>query len=185
MKKIQKRSKKKIIYIALAVIVVLAASLFVLEKTRTTNFLTNPFYKKSAFEVEQQKKDQANKNDPTIGNKGTAEGSSQGFDATKNTSQIPDTDEFTITLDSFKQANGAVVVSAGIKDTISTEQGTCSFTFTREQVKPVAKSASASESACSTSIPELEFSAVGEWILEIRYFNSNKQASANQKVTIR
>ncbi len=180
----QKNKKKRTIYVVSAVVLALLGLLFVLEKTHVTDFVKNPFSKTvPTATTNAQKTDTANKNDPTEGNK-TSQTTTPGVDSSKSTSEIPSTSTLKATVDSLTQQNGVVTASVSLSDP-SSSAGTCSFTFTKDQAKPVVRSVVASNLQCATSIPELEFSSIGQWVLTVRYFNNDAQASAQQEITIR
>ncbi|MCK9540299.1 hypothetical protein [Dokdonella sp.] len=184
MKHIESKNKSKIIIITLLILVVITAIIFALEKTRTTNFIKDPFYAPSAAELEQQRIDRVNLNDKSLGNKGDIKNAQDGVDTSKDTSQIPIAHSFTISIDKITQQDGAVKVTANTSDSSSNE-GTCSFTFTKENMKPVVRTSLHKSGVCSVEIPELEFTATGIWNLDTRYFTDNQQATDKREVTIR
>lgn len=86
----------------------------------------------------------------------------------------------TVAISSFSQANGQVVSSA----TISPGNGECVFTYTIDQDKPVIRRSTSSNSVCTASAPEVEFSRLGQWNLNVTVYINNTKSEANQSVTI-
>lgn len=184
MKKLIQTNKKTLFTVALVAVALALFSIYALEKSRVTDFIKDPFYKPSASELEQRKIDAANKTDNSLAGKDDIADKTDGVDSSKDTSQIPISENYSITIKSVTQTSGTVSITAAIADHISTS-GTCSFTFTKVNVKPVVRTAVVDDSTCSSDIPELEFTSTGRWNLEARLFSDNKQAVDTREVEIR
>lgn len=159
------------------VLIALAGLVYFLEKNRITNFIKDPFYVNTNIDSEI-----ATKNDPTIKNK-TDTVNTPGVNSNKTTNEIPVSSDITISIKDLTQADGKI--SANLKIDNASDNGLCSFTFTKENAKPVVRSTSTKTNSCSITIPELEFEMLGKWILEARYFANENQATANGEINIK
>ena len=92
---------------------------------------------------------------------------------------IPQADA-NIVINSVSQSNGQVSSSA----TLSSGNGDCIFTYTIDQDKPVTRRTSSVNSICTSSAPEVEFSRLGEWSLNVTAYMGGKKTEANKSVTI-
>jgi hypothetical protein len=99
----------------------------------------------------------------------------------QTTEQTPISQDFAIALASQSQSEGLVKVSA--KATGATE-GRCVFSFTTEGDRPVVRESTLSNGICSAEIPEVEFSRLGVWNLNISLHVNNTRTEVNQSVTI-
>ena len=62
--------------------------------------------------------------------------------------------------------------------------GTCVFQYTTNGDKPVISQVPSSEGLCKSSIPEVEFAKLGEWILKVTFYNNGEKIEAVKNVTI-
>lgn len=173
-------SRKKILIIIaviLAVLIVAAGTLFALEKQRVTDFVKDPFYV-SDFE----KSEEQTKNDPTTQDKESV-GSTPGVDQNKSTDQIPISSESSLRISNSSSSVSSVTVEVAI--TNPSDSGMCSFTFSKNGARPVAKSATPSNSSCSITVPTQEFEMIGEWSIEVRYFANENQAVTNGTIDVK
>ncbi len=130
-----------------------------------------------------------NATDPTINSSkelssnesSTKSSSASGTESTSNSEDIPVSTALAVTGIKLSQESGFVNASAQISG--STQAGTCVFSFTATDSRPVVKEASAT-SDCSIKIAEVEFDKIGEWNLSVTFYQQNTKATAEQKVTI-
>ena len=165
----------RIVLISAAVLVIASGSLYALEKTRITNIVKDPFYTS-----EQQKNEQATKNDPTTKDKGNNT-SVEGVDTNKTTNEVPESKNLAISVKSISQSSGSVTAKISIN---SSQKGVCSFTFSKDGARPVVRSIETSTDSCEVSIPEQEFEMIGTWSLSAHFFSNDTQASATGSVSI-
>ncbi len=85
-----------------------------------------------------------------------------------------------ISITSASQADGNVTATAKI----SGGNGDCVFTYSIEQDKPVTRREASTNSVCTASAPEVEFSRLGVWNLNVTAYIDGKKMEANQNVTI-
>lgn len=176
---INKQIQKNIIYTVIAVLVLLAV-LFFLEKSRVTDMIKDPFY------VDQSNLDKNDaQNDPTLKRKDDVViDDSQSFDVNKDSSEIPESANVSLSIDSLKQADGRITYSATISNPAA--KGTCSVVFTKDGSKPVTRVDETQTNKCGPiSIPELEFESVGTWIMTLRYYSNNTQAVTTKTIEVR
>jgi len=63
--------------------------------------------------------------------------------------------------------------------------GTCVFNFKpADDGKPVTRQVAVSNKTCSTSIPENEFTYIGNWSLTVTFYNNSQKAEAQKDVSI-
>lgn len=85
-----------------------------------------------------------------------------------------------ITITSTSQSSGKVSATAQL----STDTGDCVFSYTTEGDRPVIAKAPAIKSVCAVSTPEVEFSKLGDWNLNVTAYTNGKKAEVNKIVTI-
>lgn len=125
-----------------------------------------------------------NSDDPTIS---SAKKSGGKVSATKpggsNTTsdQVPVDESLAIGTINFTQQNGTVSASAQING--SGQEGTCVFSFTSTDSRPVVKE-SKGTTTCSINASENEFDKIGEWELEVTFYSQDNKTSGGRKVTI-
>jgi hypothetical protein len=171
-------SKKLITTLGIIFLLLLISgvTLFVLEKTRVTNFVKDPFYV-----TEQEKSEEATKSDPTTNLKNSSE-DVDGVDPNKPTDQIPTSLTISIAIDQIQQTAETVTVTTNIRN--SATKGVCSYTFSKEGARPVVRSITTSTSTCKASIPSQEFEMIGTWSLVVSYFGNDTQASTTGTIDV-
>ncbi len=96
---------------------------------------------------------------------------------------IPTATENIVTINSVNQSGGTVAASASVSGVSA--GGTCVFSFTNPDDKPVIPpSVSIRDGSCSTNTPEVGFSKLGVWNLNVTAYIDGKKSEANQSVTI-
>lgn len=116
------------------------------------------------------------KDDMTSGSK------SENVDTQKSVTEIPISEELSIRIESLtQQGDGTVSYRAA---STGSKSGTCSATFTHKLGKPVIRNSNTSDGTCSATVPAMEFDALGEWTLTLRYYSNNAQAVASQTVMV-
>lgn len=93
---------------------------------------------------------------------------------------VPSSTNRSVSITSASQADGNVTAVAKLSD----GNGDCIFTYTIEQDKPVIRRATTTNSVCTASAPEVEFSRLGVWTLNVTAYVDGKKMEANQNVTI-
>lgn len=179
MRKIKRNKTVKLIVLLVSLAVLLIAGwLAYAYKTQSWPF------DKSQTAQEQQKITEANTTDSLNTQKkdGMIAGSkSEYVDTQKTSDQIPVSDDLSVKILSVGQSeNGIVSYSASANK----PAGTCSATFTHELGKPVIRNSDTTDGKCSAEISAMEFDALGEWTLTLRYYSNNAQAVATQTVKV-
>lgn len=174
-----KQIQKNIIYAVIAAIIFLVV-LSILEKSRVTDIIKDPFY------TDPSSLDKNNaQNDPTLKRKNDVVANDvQSFDVNKDSSEIPESTNVSLTIDLIEQANGRITYSATVSNPAG--KGTCSVVFTKDGSKPVTRVDETQTNKCGPiSIPELEFESVGTWIMTLRYYSNNTQAVTTKTIEVR
>lgn len=172
--KIQKKSHKKAIVLSvIGVLLVAAGAAAYFLATRPDD---------SASKAREKANSSDTQNPQNKENIPSADASS-GVDPNKSTAEVPVKPEASLTISSLKQSNGEVSYAATF-DGIDGD-GTCSAQFTAPGAKPVTRTTKASGQECSASIPEMEFTQLGEWTLTVRYYNSNAQVTATKAINVK
>lgn len=180
-----KTSKNHTKFAILSIVsLVVAASLLVLvlEKTRITNLIINPFAKTST--PKEDPIDTLNKADSTTGNKANIP-VDPNIDNSKNTATIPTNDGAKLTFQTLAQADNEVTIST-VASTSLPSNGTCTIIFEKDGARPITRSTTATNHICGPiSIPEFEFTTIGEWKITARYFTNNSQVIATDRIEIK
>ncbi len=153
------------------------AAIFVLEKSRLTNFIKDPFYKPQS-EANSSVSDSTLKSKADIASTNTDSGNTS-----KNTGDVPVSATTTININSVIQSDGMITYDAAVVN--PGDNGTCSAVFTKDGSKPVTRVSNTHSDECGpVSIPELEFESVGMWTLTLRYYTNEAQAIATKTVEV-
>lgn len=172
-----KRAKILFTLLVIAILLVGAGTIFFTYKSHEADKAAMTQKSKDEAQTESAKKTDANNSsDPKT------------TPSTDTTSQeIETTDAVTVALGSLSQSNGTVNASATM--TNASADGVCVFLFTTEGDKPVTREVNSSmtgqQRTCSTSIPEVEFSKLGTWKLNVTFYLNNQKSEASEDVTIR
>lgn len=94
--------------------------------------------------------------------------------------EVPLSNE-TVSISEFSQSDGSVRATASV----SANEGTCVFLYTTEGDKPVTQQVSVKDSSCHSSIAEVNFSKLGDWLLKVTYYRNAEKVEAMQNVEIR
>lgn len=94
---------------------------------------------------------------------------------------VPTSTNRSITITSASQTDGNVAATAKLSD----GNGDCVFTYSIEQDKPVTRRVTSTNSVCAASAPEVEFSRLGVWNLNVTAYVDGKKMEVNQNVTIK
>lgn len=174
---------KKLLLLSSAALLVVAGILYYTETRHITSFfIKNP----SASQLTPQQKEEATKNDPTTSSPSSAKSDAQpapGVNQNQTTSQVPVSTTSSVTITTLNQVNGAVNIKAAITNPATS--GACTVTFTKSDAKPVTRTINTTDSTCTAAIPELEFSMIGDWQAEVRYFANNEQTTTTGTITIK
>ena len=89
----------------------------------------------------------------------------------------------TLTVSDFRQSNGIVYATTQI--TQSSNSGSCVFTYTAKDSKPVVQEVVSTNTQCVSSIPEVQFDKVGNWNLKVSFNAQNTKLEVSKDVTIK
>jgi len=146
-----------------------------------------PFEHSSDGSTKPSPKEQAKIDKETaIKDKEKTQASSPNVDASQSTDQVPISTTAAVEIVDLHQSNGSVVYSATISN--SGSSGTCSAVFSNNAnaAQPVTRTIASSGSSCGpVSIPEVEFSAIGQWTLTLRYYTGDAQAVATKTIEVK
>jgi cytoskeletal protein RodZ len=173
-------SKKKIALIVAGIVLVAAGILAYTETQHITNIIKNPFYKPAKTKSVTEQKEAETKSDPT-----TSPPKSQpteGVNKSQTTDDVPVTKTTSLSITQLNQSNGNVNLTTSITNPASS--GTCTFTFTSQGTKPVVSQASTTGDTCSTSIPDYQFSMIGDWQVKVNYFANDTITTTTGSITI-
>lgn len=98
------------------------------------------------------------------------------------TDKIPASEELSTAITSVSQKDGSVYSEA--ITTGATAEGTCVFTYTTPDERPVLEQVTSSGKICKSSIPEVQFSKLGTWNLQVLFYLNNVKSEANKNVSI-
>lgn len=173
-------SKKKIILIVSGIVLVVAGILAYTESQHITNIVKNPFYKPTKTESTTAKNEEATKKDPTTATPKSEP--AEGVSKSQTTDDVPVAKTTSIAITQLEQSNGNVNLTTSI--TNPANSGTCTFTFTSQGTKPVVSQAATTSSTCSTSIPDYQFSMIGDWQVKVNYFANDTITTTTGSITI-
>jgi hypothetical protein len=132
-----------------------------------------------------------NTNDPTVKTAKTeapvkTQQDSGSQDSSATSQDIPSSSTLGIAIDSFGQASGIVTSKATVAGAASS--GSCVFSFTTTDGKPVVKEVASTQSgsmqACTVAVSEVEFDKIGSWNLAVTFYKDNTKTTATQDVQI-
>lgn len=166
----QQTHSKKIIVIIIVVVTLLAAAVATFLWLNQSSSDTNNSQNNS-----QTQQDATKDNVPTSS-------TSDDVDVTENTSEIPLSNDTSISIENLSQVDGSLTYSIKVQ---GDGDGTCAALFSRADSKPVSQTVKASGNACTGTISEYEFDSLGEWNLTVRYYVNGRQSTATQNITIR
>ncbi len=179
-KKQRRKSYKPIIITTSVVVVLLIVAVIYLIPLKGSLFGWQPFRTSTPVDTTTQ-----NSDDTSHGTKDTTttDGSTD-----KTTDQIPVSTTLTAKISQLEQTNGAVVFTGSVND--ASTGGKCSITFSNENDRPITRSADAvvvnNTGTCGPiSVPENEFSFLGDWKATFRYYLNDSQAIAEGIITIK
>jgi hypothetical protein len=184
-----KQIKNKKLVTLLSVVILLVATLFVLEKLHITNFI----HKKNAASTQGQGSGTVNYNPPTDEEKKAGDNVDIKKNTPPTTSQTPpqtSTNEVSgsasVAITDANVYNGQVEVRAFVSNMIA--DGTCTYTFT-SGTKTVTKTSPAKADASTTNCLTLDFdvselSYSKKWTVTVKYENQQKTASGSAQTVL-
>jgi hypothetical protein len=101
---------------------------------------------------------------------------------TKKISQVPSTNIVSVKIADFTQSDRTVSATANI--TGNRTQGTCVFSYTTTDAKPVVEQMSSVGNICTSKISEVKFNKLGEWNMSVTFYLDNTKSEVSQNVTI-
>ncbi len=167
--------KRLVIIIALIILVLLFVGGYVYHKNIQRNNITKDTAQITSAKTQIMNQD----NDSSAEQANPTKTNSQVSDKTSD--QVPTTTTSSIKIASVNQSGGQVTVNAEIT---GDNGGKCVFSFTTPDDKPVIKEIVASDNKCNISIPEVEFTKIGDWNLAVTYYVNDKKVEVSQNVTI-
>ena len=102
--------------------------------------------------------------------------------------KVPVSDNFTVKINTLEQDKDVVKFAGTV--TGSSKPGTCVITFSNPNDKPVVRSYDSStkdgQQICTEiDIPSLDFSYVGTWNVNFRFYSGEQQATIDDKIDIK
>jgi len=120
----------------------------------------------------------------SVDDKASIEDRSPDVDVSQTTNNVPVSPTTTIEVSDLSQSNGAINYTAKISG--ASTGGTCNANFSNDIARPVSRTTSASNGACGpVSIPETEFSTIGQWKLTLRYYTNDTQAVITKDIEVK
>jgi cytoskeletal protein RodZ len=133
--------------------------------------------------TQQSKQDVLSNHTPSDKKSAPTAQTNSNVDATKTTDQIPTNPSLILTISKLAQENGAVTYEASLND--KNQNGTCAAEFTSKGARPITSTTDAKNGTCGPiSIPELQFTKIGDWNFTLRYYTKNTQVSAQKTLSI-
>lgn len=163
------RSKKLLALAAILLIVLLVGAFF------TYRHFTKPV-------VDLNATDPTNTSAKT---EATEKSTSKNTDSTPSNitaQEVPTSQNLAVTISNNSQVNGIVTSKADI--TGASGNGSCVFTFSTTDSRPVVEQTTSSNGSCEVAISEVRFDKIGDWNLDVTFFQNNTKASATKQVTI-
>lgn len=173
---------KKITLLVAGIVVLLAAGAYAAYATHTW-----PFH--SSQEASNTSEEATNNSDSTNPQQKQDIPSSEtqtDVDDSKTTDQVPVAETGALTITSLRQENGNITYAASLQNVDT--PGTCSALFEHSDgaARPVTRTGASTPEGCpETSIPEVEFNALGTWKLTLRYYINDTQLVATKSVEIK
>lgn len=171
----KKSNGNKIIIVILVVLVLVGIGVYLCYKNNQKNNNTKDGAQTSSAKTDIMEQDENTPVDPPNPNKPT------GTVSDTTSDQVPTSTTATVQITSFNQADGRIKASA---ETSGDSGGKCVFSFTTPDDKPVVKEATSVNNKCEVSIPEVEFSKIGTWNLNVTYYVNDKKIEVNKNVTV-
>lgn len=173
-----KKPRKKWLIFALLLLIVFGAIVGgVLYKRYYDNKQQALQKERDESQTESAKKAVSKSSDSDIESSGLPENSNS-----ITSDQVPNNSSVKLAVASVNQANGMITVSGTISGT--SQNGTCVFSFTKPENKPVVKQVQSSASSCSVQIPEAEFTMLGSWTLLVTHYVNGTKTEVQREVTI-
>lgn len=121
----------------------------------------------------------------TITKSGSADTTvNDNVDTTKNTAEVPVSNETTLVITNLYQEGNNVIYQA--KVTNPGASGTCSAVFTNSVSKPVTYTSNISGGDCGPFTLSINnFDSVGSWLLTLRYYSGNEQVVATKNIELK
>ena len=176
-----KKSNKKYIIASVTIAFILVV---------TGGYFYNRKLSQEKIRTEQKQRDEAQTNSSknNLQSKDTNKDNSIGDETLPNnstgttTDKIPSSETLEISIKNTSQNGGTVNASVEISGT--TTDGTCVFTYTTPEDRPVIQQISSSNNTCQSNIPEVQFSKLGTWKLNVVFYQNNTKVEASKNVTI-
>ncbi len=173
-----RRNRKPLIaLIILAIVVALGIGSFVFIKNRNAENARIEQKARDEAQTSSAKKDIQNKSAGDTQDKNLPNNSTS-----TTTDKIPTSEDLRTTITSTSQKDGTVYAEAII--TGATAEGTCVFTYTTPEDRPVVQQVTSANKTCKSSIPEVQFSKLGTWNLQVIFYLNNVKSEANKSVSI-
>lgn len=171
------KKSKTFIIIVLGVILLAGAAIGGIKYKRHSDALTA-----QKFRAEEVKK---NDSKATNTNSGKSRVTPPGIDS-RNNEDIPINQSLSVNISSLGQ-EGSVINSTATASGVNSE-GTCLFSFSSTDSKPVVKQVVSSKQDgsqnCSVSIPRVEFDKRGSWNLLVTFYSDNTKTSATRNIIL-
>jgi cytoskeletal protein RodZ len=171
--KTKKKSKKPliIVLIIVALIVIAGSIFFFVQSTHQNNSQSAPV-------TEEEKNNAQTTPSPE------KEGETSTPPSDQTSDEVPVNPSASLTITLLDQDNNAVNLNSSLSGVSS--NGTCVATFTNPDSRPVVKEfASNGTKGCGPlAVASLEFASIGEWKLNLRFYNQGQQVTAERSISI-
>lgn len=173
-----RRSRKPLIaLVVLAIVIALGGGLFMFIKSRNAENARIEQKARDEAQTSSAKKDVQNKNADDSQSKNLPNNSTS-----TTPDKVPTSEEIKVVITSTSQKDGIVNTSASV--TGASSDGTCVFTYTTPDERPVVQQVTSTNKVCTSAIPEVQFSKLGNWNLQVIFYLNNVKSEANKSVSI-
>jgi cytoskeletal protein RodZ len=173
-----RRSRKPLIaLLVLTFIVALGVGSFIFIKSRNAENARIEQKERDEAQTKSAKKDIQNKDSEDTQNSNLPDNS-----PSTTSDKVPTSEKLGTTITSTSQKDGTVYAESVI--TGAEAEGTCVFTYTTPDDRPVVQQVASANKICRSSIPEVQFSKLGNWNLQVVFYLNNTKAEANKNVSI-
>lgn len=168
------RRKRLLFFVIVVVLLSSGAGTYLLMKNRSAE----------NARIEQKARDEAQTNSAKSALQDTdARGRNLPDDSTeKTTDDIATSETLSLKITETSQSDGIVRASTSI--TGASADGTCVFTYSTQDERPVIQQVASANGICLSSVSEVQFAKLGSWNLSVIFYISNSKSEVSQNVTI-
>lgn len=175
--KIDKQTSRTPLIVAVIVFLLLCAYFGIALKTHFWPFLASTNTQNTTSE-----------SSPSTDSTGKTQTDTTGVKSGVTSDQVPVSTSIAASITQLSEDDNNNITFAGLIKN-NTSPGTCVVTFTNPNAKPYVVQADSttkdSQTLCGPlSISALNFSYLGEWAVNLRFYSDNEQATADSTITI-